>query len=190
MYTPRADLASDELPIGLKQVHINKCPFIAPAKTLTNENAERLAIDKDFAREQYKRLRQHPELREKLVAVFDIEHGKEISDPDLQLYSGGFFSHADKSKMEIIHHTAPQHLAALELQFDDPRLPEMLFRYRARNYPETLDDTEQRRWRAFCQARLSDPDYMIKLETLVNDTEADEEKQKLLTALCHYLSNL
>ncbi|TVP15984.1 exodeoxyribonuclease I [Shewanella sp. KCT] len=190
MYTPRADLASDELPIGLKQLHINKCPFIATAKTLTDGNAQRLEIDKEFARAQYKRLRQHPEIREKLVAVFDTEHGNEISDPDLQLYSGGFFSHADKSKMEIIRHTAPQHLAALELDFDDERLPEMLFRYRARNYPETLDDTEQQRWRTFCQSRLNDPDYMIKLETLVNDTEADEEKQKLLTALCHYLSNL
>lgn len=190
MYTPRADLAPDELPIGLKQVHINKCPFIAPAKTLTDDNAQRLDIDKIFAREQYKRLRQHPEIREKLVAVFDTDHENEITDPDLQLYSGGFFSSADKNKMEIIRHTQPHNLAALELNFDDPRLKEMLFRYRARNYPETLDDSEQYRWREFCQQRLNDPDYMIKLETLLNDTAGDEEKQKLLQALCHYLSNL
>ncbi|MCG9696967.1 exodeoxyribonuclease I [Shewanella sp. Isolate11] len=190
MYTPRHELAADELPIGLKQLHINKCPFIAPAKSLTDDNAERLSIDKEFARAQYKRLRQHPEIREKLVAVFDNDHGSEITDPDLQLYSGGFFSQADKNKMEIIRHTQPHNLAALDLHFDDPRLKEMLFRYRGRNYPETLDDSEQYRWREFCQQRLNDADYLHKLETLCNETQPDTEKQKLLTALCHYLSNL
>lgn len=190
MYTRRDELAPDELPIGLKQIHINKCPFIAPAKSLTDEIALRHGFDKSFAREQYKLLRQHPELREKLVAVFDVEHNRTDDDPDLQLYSGGFFSHTDKSKMEIIRHTLPQNLAALDLQFDDPRLKQMLFRYRGRNYPETLDETETNQWREFCQARLNDPDYMLKLEQLINSTQGDENKQKLLNALCQYLSQL
>ncbi len=190
MYTRRADLGEDELPISVKQIHINKCPFIASAKTLSDENAERLNIDKAFAREQFKLLKQHSELREKLVAVFDVEYESGSTDPDLQLYSGGFFSSADKEKMEIIRHTSPQNLAALELEFDDSRLKEMLFRYRGRNYPETFDEMESMKWRDFCQSRLNDPDYMLKLENLVNETAQNEDKQKLLTALCHYLSNL
>jgi len=190
MYTRRDDLAEDELPIGLKQIHINKSPFLAGAKTLTDENAARLDIDKAFAREQYKKLRQHPEIREKLVAVFDLHSDREITDPDLQLYSGGFFSHADKAKMEMIRNTKPMNLAALELTFDDERLPEMLFRYRARNYPETLNDSELMRWREFCQPRLNDPDYMIRLENIIEETEQNESKQKLLQALCHYLRSI
>ncbi|SQH76976.1 exonuclease I [Shewanella benthica] len=190
MYTRRDDLAADELPISVKQIHINKCPFITSPKILTDELAQRLNIDKAFAREQYKLLKQHPELREKLVAVFDVEHDNGSQDPDLQLYSGGFFGSADKEKMEIIRHTLPQNLAALELNFDDQRLKEMLFRYRARNYPATLDESESMKWRDFCQSRLNDPEYMIRLENLVNDTANDEQKQKLLTVLCHYLSNL
>ncbi len=190
MYTRRDDLAEDELPIGLKQIHINKSPFLAGAKSLTDENAARLDIDKAFAREQYKKLRQHPEIREKLVAVFDLHSDREITDPDLQLYSGGFFSHADKAKMEMIRNTKPMNLAALELTFDDERLPEMLFRYRARNYPETLNDSELMRWREFCQPRLNDPDYMIRLENIIEETEQNESKQKLLQALCHYLRSI
>ncbi|WOT06575.1 exodeoxyribonuclease I [Shewanella youngdeokensis] len=190
MYTRRDELAEDELPIGLKQIHINKSPFLAGAKTITDENALRLNIDKAFAREQYKRLKQHSEIREKLMAVFDIEPKGEITDPDLQLYSGGFFSHSDKAKMEMIRNAKPVNLAALDLSFDDERLPEMLFRYRARNYPETLDESEQLRWREFCQPRLNDPDYMIKLENIIEQTEQDETKQKLLQALCHYLRSL
>ena len=92
--------------------------------------------------------------------------------------------------MEIIRHTLPQNLAALDLQFDDGRIPEMLFRYRARNYPELLDDQESHRWRTFCQQRLADQDYLLKLENLLQDTEGDEHKQKLLAALCHYLRGL
>ncbi|NMH63730.1 exodeoxyribonuclease I [Shewanella salipaludis] len=191
MYTPRAELGADELPIPVKQIHINKCPFISPAKTLTDENAARLQIDKAFAREQYKRLRNHPEIREKLTALFESqsEYESDNQDPDLMLYSGGFFSHADKAKMKIIRHTTPQNLAALDLQFDDPRVKEMLFRYRARNYPELLDEQESLRWREFCQQRLADPDYLLRLENLLQDTE-DETKQKLLAALCHYLRSL
>lgn len=190
MYTPRADLAENELPIAVKQIHLNKCPFITSAKLISDETAQRLNIDKAFAREQYKRLKRHPELREKLAQLFEHDEGRNTTDPDLMLYSGGFFSHADKAKMEIIRHTLPKNLAALSLQFDDARMPEMLFRYRARNYPELLDDEESRRWRQFCQHRLADQDYMLKLENLVQETQANETKQKLLTALCHYLREL
>jgi exodeoxyribonuclease-1 len=190
MYTSRADLAPDELPIPLKQIHLNKCPFIGSPKLLDDDTTARLNFDKDFAREQYKILKQHPELREKLMQVF--EQGPEFNntDPDTMLYSGGFFSHADKAKMDIIRHTLPQNLAALALQFDDSRISEMLFRYRGRNYPESLDHNEALRWREFCQTKLSDADYVIKLENLLEDTAQDEHKQKLLAALCQYLQAL
>ena len=38
--------------------------------------------------------------------------------------------------------------------FDDPRIPEMLFRYRGRNFLGTLNQQEQARWRQFCYERL------------------------------------
>lgn len=190
MYTSRADLAPDELPIPLKQIHLNKCPFIGSPKLLDDEVTARLNFDKGFAREQYKRLKQHPELREKLTQVFEQEREFSNSDPDLMLYSGGFFSHADKTKMDIIRQTQPQNLAALDLKFDDSRILEMLFRYRGRNYPESLDHDESVRWREFCQSRLADADYVIKLENLLEDSVQDEHKQKLLRALCQYLQAL
>ena len=66
----------------------------------------------------------------------------------------------------------------------------MLFRYRARNYPQTLDYQESIKWREFCQQRLMDPDYVIKLENLVEETSDNEHKQKLLKALYQYLQSL
>ncbi len=193
MYTSRADLAPDELPIPVKQIHINKCPFITTAKTLSDENASRLNIDKEFARQQYKLLKQNPHIRQKMIELFSADDSRTSpTDPDLMLYSGGFFSQADKSKIAIVQQTKPKNLAALELNFDDERLPEMLFRFRARNYPESLSSDEYSKWRTFCQTRLDDPDYMLRLENLLHETEQDEHehKQKLLGALCNYLQSL
>jgi exodeoxyribonuclease-1 len=51
----------------------------------------------------------------------------------------------------------PAQLAQEQWPFDDERLPELLFRYRARNFPDTLNFAEQERWRIFCQQRLSEP---------------------------------
>ncbi|HBF47214.1 MAG TPA: hypothetical protein DDW91_12415 [Shewanella frigidimarina] len=42
----------------------------------------------------------------------------------------------------------------------------------------------------FCQQRLSDADYVIKLENLVEETSENEHKQKLLKALYQYLQSL
>ena len=41
-------------------------------------------------------------------------------------------------------------------RFRDKRFPEMLFRYRARNWPETLAPSEHRLWRTFCDQRHHD----------------------------------
>jgi len=54
-----------------------------------------------------------------------------------------------------ILNTAPENLANLDLPFKDARLAEMLFRYRARNYPDTLNDVEKSRWEEFRVARLT-----------------------------------
>lgn len=192
LYTSHKDLDANELPIPVKQIHLNKCPFIAPAKLLTDDIASRIKFDKGFAREQYRKLKQCPDIRQKLIALFDdnqdLNHAP--TDPDLMLYSGGFFSDADREKMTIIRHTSPQNLPALNLQFDDPRLPEMLFRYRARNWPELLNDKELQKWSRFCQERLTNPDYVMSIENLMQETAHDEKKQQKLMALVQYLQQI
>jgi exodeoxyribonuclease-1 len=74
------------------------------------------------------------------------------------LYSGGFFSAVDKKAMTQIRNTAPEKLATLSFHYDDARLLEMLFRYRARNYPNTLTAVEWEKWRAFCVKKFTQTD--------------------------------
>lgn len=193
LYTRREALTPQQQPIPLKLVHINKCPVLAPAKTLLPENAARLGIDRQSCLHNLQLLRQHPEIREKVVALYaDAPPFVASEDVDAQLYNG-FFGDADRAAIEIIRQTEPQNLPALQLSFVDPRLEPLLFRYRARNYPATLDDAEQQRWLQHRREQLNPErvqQYLLELEALYNQYEGDKEKMALLKALFDYARDL
>jgi exodeoxyribonuclease-1 len=67
---------------------------------------------------------------------------------------GGFVGTADRRRLEQLRHLNGAQLAAAHPRFDDPRLPELVWRYRARNFPETLTPAEVQRWDAHRAARL------------------------------------
>lgn len=157
IFTSNADLPEGIERIPLKTIHINKCPIVAPVKVLRPADAARLNIDIHQCYVNRDLIQQSDDLYEKLSHVFsDSSFNSAINDdPDLMIYSGGFFSPNDRKIMNKIRNLSGDDLATFELQATDPRLDEMLFRYRARNFPQTLNDQEQRRWQAFCLARLS-----------------------------------
>ncbi len=59
--------------------------------------------------------------------------------------------------MEYVRSSSVEELADLKLDFADGRLPEMLFRYRARNWPQSLSADEKSRWEQFRLDRLTNP---------------------------------
>lgn len=193
LYRRKTDLAPDESPVPLKLVHINKCPVLAPAKTLLPENAERLGIDRQYCLKNLQILRDNPQLREKITAVFaEQPEFAPIHDVDGQLYDG-FFSDADRQAMTIIRETQPENLPALDLTFNDKRIDELLFRYRARNYPKTLTDAEQRRWLEHRKAVFTPEaleNYVVQLNELALRYENEPDKLALIKALFEYVRTL
>ncbi|WP_397451526.1 exodeoxyribonuclease I [Pseudomonas sp. NA-150] len=156
LYTRREDMAVGELPVPLKLLHINRCPVVAPLKVLRAEDRQRLQLDMASYQNCAQRLINGQELwRDKLKAVYGREDFTPSEDPEQQLYDG-FLGDRDRRLCEQVRTSEPEQLAHDEWPFDDPRLPELLFRYRARNFAETLTAEEQQRWYAFCQQRLSD----------------------------------
>lgn len=162
--------------IPVKAVHINRCPVIAPPSVLDEQRAKLYGIDLDRCQTHWQTLADDTGATTKLLQAFageanetddtgetdETDNRSENTDPDYMIYSGGFFSDHDKALMEVVRQTAPADLAGLakqekqQLPFQDPRLSEMLFRYRARNYPETLGGDEQSKWLAFRRHRLLD----------------------------------
>ncbi len=155
LFTAKEDLPTGIDRIPLKTIHINKCPIVAPEKVLRTEDAERLAIDRQQCHQYAKIIQQSDDLLEKLQKVFAPKHYEPITDPDLMIYSGGFFSARDKQAMSVIREQTPEQLADYTWHAEDSRLKEMLFRYRARNYPQSLNTEEQKQWKIFCLKRLS-----------------------------------
>lgn len=159
LYTRRDDLAEGELPVPLKLIHINKCPVVAPLSVLRPEDQQRLGLDMALYQERALRLSAAQQLwQDKVSGIYAREDFAASLDPEQQLYDG-FIGDRDRRLCEQVRAADPAQLAQEQWPFDDERLPELLFRYRARNFPDTLSPEEQERWRMFCQQRLSVPEW-------------------------------
>jgi exodeoxyribonuclease-1 len=159
LYTRREDLAEGELPVPLKLIHINRCPVVAPLNVLRGEDQQRLQLDMAEYKARALRLSDAQEVwRDKLAAIYASEDFAPSLDPEQQLYDG-FIGDRDRRLCEQVRNAEPLHLGQEQWPFDDERLPELLFRYRARNFPDTLNGEEQERWKTFCQQRLCDPQW-------------------------------
>ena len=122
---------------------------------LRDGDAERLSLDLSACKAHYEQILKSTDLADKLTQVFSESSFSENFDPDLMIYSGGFFSDQDKRIFTQIRRSSPEQIAAAHYSFSDPRLEEMLFRYRGRNFPESLETKEQERWVQYCRERLT-----------------------------------
>lgn len=181
LYTRRDQLAEGELAVPLKLLHINRCPVVAPLKVLRAEDRERLQLDMGVYQARALRLTDAQEVwRDKLASIYAEEEFAANGDPEQQLYDG-FIGDRDRRLCEQVRMAEPVQLGRQQWPFDDHRLPELLFRYRARNFPETLSSAEQERWRLFCQQRLSDPVWGAP-NTLMAFKLAREELENSVTS--------
>ncbi|MEM7015927.1 MAG: exodeoxyribonuclease I [Pseudomonadota bacterium] len=155
LFTATANLPDGVERMPLKMIHLNRAPVIAPMNTLDDKAIERIQLDMGQCMSNFERLLSSKDaIAQKLDAVYQKTPFPASDDPDQALYSGGFFSNTDRQTMESIRKHPPEMLEQLELIYEDERIPEMLFRYKARNYPDSLSPTEQERWLSFRQYRL------------------------------------
>jgi exodeoxyribonuclease-1 len=199
LYTPAAELPEGVKRIPLKQIHINKCPIIVPLKTMDDEAAERLDINIEACQTHRELILQHiDEFAAKTSSIFENSDFPEIKDPDGQLYSGGFFSRDDSQRIDTIRNTHEKDLNDLHFNFDDERLQEMLFRYRARNYPKTLNDDERQQWNDYRQDKFTNPatsnrtinQFLAEIEAIRVAPDTIGSQLALLDELCNYVDSV
>jgi exodeoxyribonuclease-1 len=157
IFTPRAELDDSEPRIHIKGIHLNRSPVLAPLNTLDEASARRLGIDMTLCRKNLELLRGEPQLIQKLRAVYERDFPAPPKDPELQIYSGGFFPDRDRAKFDAVRSAPAEELRAEIFAFEDRRLPELLWRYRCRNYAESLSTEEAAAWRSFCAGRILFP---------------------------------
>lgn len=173
LYTRREELAEGQLPIGLKLIHVNRCPVVAPLTVVRAQDQQRLQLDMADYQARAQMLIEAQEVwQQKLNVIYAREDFTPSEDPEQQLYDG-FLGDRDRRLCEQVRLSDPEQLGKDTWPFDDERLPELLFRYRARNFPATLSEQEHERWQLFCQQRLTDPAFGAPL-TLSQFNEAVE----------------
>jgi exodeoxyribonuclease I len=191
MFTRAAELPEGVVRLPIKGVHLNKSPMVVGnLRTLAAPMAERWGIDLDTAMRHAAIARDLPDMSAIWAKVY--ERPKEATpDVDEDLY-GGFVGNGDRRRLNQLRALSPAELAKDRTGFDDGRLEEIVFRYRARNWPETLSEEETQRWEEHRAARLFEGEGGARtVEGLFAEIDAlsetvDEQGEELLGALYDY----
>ncbi|OWY39677.1 exodeoxyribonuclease I [Xenophilus sp. AP218F] len=190
MFSRAEDLPEGVARLPIKTVHINKSPFVvANLKVLGAERAADFGIDFALIERHAQRARALPELAPVWRGVFQRETG-EARDVDENLY-GGFVSNNDRRALQKLRRLSGKALAGEMPLFEDSQLAELLFRYRARNFPDTLSATEAQRWQQWRRARLEQslPAYQAERAELLSG-ELSSAQQAILQSVDDYVAGL
>lgn len=195
----RLFVASDALPEGveripLKEIHLNRSPMLVQWAHLREADFQRLMIDPDSVLANAKRLHDAgPQLAEKIRQVYAQKREFAPNDPDGALYDR-FLPDSDRRMFPLLRGTPPQRLREEDFPFRDERLRELFFRYRARNWPQTLAFAEQDRWNELRSNRMLEPgmgeytlqSYRDEITALRHQHAEAPDKLALLDALTHW----
>jgi exodeoxyribonuclease-1 len=197
MFTKAGELPEGVERLPIKSVHVNKSPIvIGNLKTLTPALAARYAIDLERAQ---RHAQAAPAVASLMQGAWRDVYARPAPtaapDVDEDLY-GGFVGNEDRRRLERLRRLDGPQLAGQRVAFDDDRLEELLFRYRARNFPDTLSADENERWLDHCSARLHEGEggsttlqqFFDRIDELNED--ADERRQEILGALYEYAEQI
>jgi exodeoxyribonuclease I len=197
MFSKTEDLPDGVSRLPIKTIHINKSPIvIGNLKTLSAATATRWGLDTELAQRHAEVLKHKANLLAGIwPAVFERPAREGASDVDEDLY-GGFVGNEDRRALERLRALPANELADQRPAFADARLGELLFRFRARNFPATLSEAEQAQWQEHCAHRLHDGagaaltlhDFFERIDLL--EESADERGQDILGALVDYATGI
>ena len=192
VFTRRADLPEGVERILLKTVHAHRSPALAPLSVLKATNTTRIALDVERNLRHLEQLRAASGRAEKVRRVFTRESTPTVAtDADIALYDC-FFSDDDRLLQRAVRQTPPAELATRPFGFKDTRCADLLFRYRARNWPETLSADEAERWNVERRKRLETAtsatprtleEYFAEIAALRIDETTTPAEQALLDQL-------
>jgi exodeoxyribonuclease-1 len=197
MFSKAADLPEGVARLPIKTIHINKSPIvIASLKTLDSESATRWGLDVTQCLRHADVLAGKASLLAGMwPAVFARPAREVAADVDEDLY-GGFVGNEDRRLLQRLRTLSGEQLATKRPAFADARLDEIFFRYRARNFPDTLNEAEQQQWQEHRARRLHEGvDGSLTLHAFFEridalQEQADEAGQDILGALIDYATEI
>lgn len=198
LFTRAAEMPEGVSRLPIKSVHLNKSPMlVGNLKTLNPVLAAKWELDVEQCLAHARIAAGGPDMSAVWQKVFQrpgAEPGAGV-DVDEDLY-GGFVSQGDRRQLEALRIEQPARLAQRQPSFEDERLAQLLFRYRCRNFPHTLQEHELESWEAHRAARLFDglggartiEQLFAEIDAL--SETADERAEEILGALYDYAESI
>ena len=173
------------VPIPVKELAYNRAPVVAPLGVLEQANGwENIQLSSETVSKHLQMLLRSPDLVRNIKAAFEARTPfAKATDVDGQLYDG-FIADRDKLHAEAVRNADETALGDFHPNFTDERMPKLLLRYKARNFPKSLSETEQQEWEAYRAERLQAdlPAYMGSIARIAKN-DASENTQFLLQEL-------
>ncbi|MDE2080927.1 MAG: exodeoxyribonuclease I [Burkholderiales bacterium] len=199
LYTRAEALPAGQTRLPIKTIHVNKSPIVIGNLRTLGGAAQRWGLDVEGALRHAGRA---AELARALAPLWPQVYARPAgpaADVDEDLY-GAFLKDEDRRSLQRLRELTPEVLATRRLAFDDARLEELVFRWRARNFGTTLGAAEQLRWQQHCAARLHRGEGgALTLARFTEQVDAlaeaavergDERAQGLLEALVDYAEGI
>ncbi len=194
IFTPQNELPEDCLRIPLKTIHINKSPFVAPLGVLKGADMDRIQLDYQSNKTHLEMFKSAQSIIQKVQEVFNQPFDDTSDDVDTMLYSG-FFAGIDKKNFSTIRNSTIEKIKTMDFQYKDKRAQQLVTRYIARNFPDSLSDNENNSWLENVKQRMNlrfgENSHLLfeKIITLRNTTKSAEHN-KILDLVEDYTKKL
>ena len=142
--------ATDRPP--LKEIRINRCPFVADFAVLTEANMARAQIDPGVVEKRARRLRQ-PAVQQRIVNLYRDGRQPKAADVDAALYDG-FLQDDDRSRCAAFTSAVAQG-EWRDMDFNDRRLVVLAERLKARSFSDLQSEEERQAWVSFVREKLA-----------------------------------
>lgn len=160
VFTKAADLPEGVQRLPLKTIRLNKAPALAPVNVVRPSDCERLDLDLEMCERNAKKLLAMSDAQQQEIQQAFNPSSKSgstiVPDVDSSLYSGDFAGQHDATLFEKIRRSDARSLAEYSEKpvFEDARYDELLIRYRARNFPGSLNAAEEKQWINHCKSAI------------------------------------
>ncbi len=153
LFTRTADLPAGVSRLPIKSIHLNRSPMVmSNLQVVSTTMAARWGLNMPVLLGHAARAQGLPDMSAIWPVVYARPKGPAL-DVDEDLY-GGFVNDRDRRRLNEFRSLSPQAVAHRRVAFDDSRLAELVFRYRARNFAHTLSPSEAADWQAHCAERV------------------------------------
>ena len=193
LFAKKEDLNSPDDRPSLMTIKVNRAPVLLPMSDITPETAQRLGLNGDRLRTHLSQLRAAREARGVAFTAECQDVYRSVArpvdaNPDTALY-GSFVPKEDRGLIQEVRDASPAELRDRRFAFSDSRLPELLFRYRARNWPEILNDTERLEWHEHCRIQWETSEH-LNLEMFQSALESEMNAESLSEKQTNALADL